>query len=123
MNQKIMLIDDSLDMRVLMRILLESEGYLVEEAVDGKQALKRIVTESVPDLIFLDYNMPNMNGPQFIAAFKKKLPKIFSKVPVIMSTGLEAEDAADAFATEVVNKQRCVEDLVKLARKYLKKSK
>ena len=115
-----MLIDDSQDMRSLMRLLLESEGYEVEEANDGKQALKKLAKSSAPNLIFLDYHMPVMNGPEFVLAFEKKHPDIFSRVPVILLTALDSVDVSKTHATEVVNKKQSVDQLVVLAQKYLK---
>ncbi len=121
MRQKILLIDDSIDMRVLMRMLLESEGYEIDEACDGKQALLKIDKEKSPDLIFLDHNMPVMDGPAFVKAFERKHPKLFSTTPVIMLTGRDTDDVSKTHATEVINKQHGIDDLIKLTAKYLLK--
>lgn len=116
-----MIVDDSKDMRVLMRLLLEFEGYEIHEADDGKQALQKITKDKfVPDLIFLDHNMPVMNGPEFVDVFEKKYPDIFSRVPVIMLTAMEPQDVAEVHVTEIVNKIQGVHHLLQLANKYLK---
>lgn len=120
MAQKILLVDDSKDMRVLMKMLFESEGYDIQEADNGKQALSQLTNNSIPDLIFLDHNMPVMNGPDFVKEFETKFPKLFAKVPVIMLTALDSDEIAEVHATEIVNKIQGIEYLLKLAAKYLK---
>jgi CheY-like chemotaxis protein len=119
MSQKILVIDDSKDMRVLLSLLLKPEGYEVAEACDGKQALKMLKTETAPDLIFLDHNMSVMDGPEFLEILEKKFPKIFATVPVIMLTGMESEKITASRATEVVAKQAGIEPLLRLVAKYL----
>lgn len=119
MSQKILVIDDNKDMRVLMSLLLKPEGYEVAEACDGKQALKMLKTEPAPDLIFLDHEMSVMNGPEFLEVLEKKFPKIYASVPVIMLTGMEADKVSGIRATEVVAKQAGIEPLLQLVAKYL----
>jgi two-component system phosphate regulon response regulator PhoB len=57
----ILIVDDLLTLRQSVRILLERQGYAVEEAADGREALQKIA-ESRPDLVLLDVMMPGMNG-------------------------------------------------------------
>jgi len=57
----ILIVDDLLTLRQSVRILLEGQGYTVEEAADGREALQKIA-ESSPDLMLLDLMMPGMNG-------------------------------------------------------------
>ena len=120
MSQKILLVDDSEDMRILLRMLFESEGYEIDEANNGKQALAQLTGNSIPDLIFLDHNMPVMSGPEFVKELETKFPKIFARVPIVMLTALDTDEAAGVHATETVNKSQGVEYLLKLAAKYLK---
>ena len=57
----ILLIDDQMIIRRGFKAILEAEGYCVQEARDGEQALE-LLKKSIPDLILLDVVMPKMNG-------------------------------------------------------------
>ena len=59
--KKILVVDDEMELVQLYRIVLESEGYNVHGAYNGKQAL-RLVDEEEPNLILLDVMMPGMDG-------------------------------------------------------------
>ena len=61
----ILVVDDDQQIRAWLRQILESKGYEVEEASDGKEAL--VICERVkPALVVLDIFMPNMDGLEFI---------------------------------------------------------
>ncbi len=83
---KVLLVDDSATMRKIVRRKIKEVGFVVDEFVeagDGKQALKMVINDSV-NLIFLDWNMPVMNGLEFIQTLRSlSLPK---RIPVIMVT-------------------------------------
>jgi CheY-like chemotaxis protein len=93
--KKILLIDDDSDDRELFQMALTELGTSFEliEANDGKEALEMILNDifTVPDIIFLDLNMPRINGKQFLPAIKK-IP-IYQHVPVIIYT--TSSDIAD----------------------------
>lgn len=83
---KILIVDDSKTMRSIVKNCLATLGYSdVEEACDGRDALSK-ATACSPGLILLDWNMPNMNGLEFLKAFRGQ----GAKTPVIMVT-TEAE--------------------------------
>ncbi|MCM8813101.1 MAG: response regulator [Candidatus Omnitrophica bacterium] len=84
LRQKILLIDDEPDIRDVLKITLESEGFDVFEAVDGIDGLEK-VHKVVPDLVILDYAMPRMDGHQVCATLKKDI--LLRHLPVIMLTG------------------------------------
>jgi len=60
-GKRILVVDDEPGVRDILRINLEGEGYVVEEAGDGLEALEHL-QESAPDLIILDMMMPRLNG-------------------------------------------------------------
>jgi len=85
---KILLVDDSKTMRNIQKGILSQMGYTeIEEATDGLDALSK-VGGFTPDLILLDWNMPNMDGLTFAKEYRCK----GNKTPIIMVT-TEAEKA------------------------------
>lgn len=58
---RILITDDEKNIRLMLRIALEQEGYVVEEAADGAEALEAIA-RCLPDLLMLDLNMPVLDG-------------------------------------------------------------
>ena len=69
---KFLVVDDSKTMRMIVKRTLRQAGYGdhdVVEAVNGKDALDKVAAEH-PDLILCDWNMPEMNGLEFLQALK-----------------------------------------------------
>jgi two-component system, OmpR family, response regulator ResD len=77
---KILIVDDEFEMRQLLRLYLQQEGFLVEEAENGREALEKIVTSKY-HLMILDVMMPLMDGWQTLEQVRKN-----SDLPVIMLT-------------------------------------
>jgi two-component system chemotaxis response regulator CheY len=67
-----LVIDDSRTMRIVLRRQLEQLGYAVLEAADGQQALEVLEAhgDSLPVLATVDWNMPVMNGLEFVKAVR-----------------------------------------------------
>lgn len=78
----ILVVDDEKNLTLAMRRLLSAEGYKAETAGSGDEALAA-VKETAFDVIFLDVNMPDMNGLEVF----KKLKKVAPKSSVVMITG------------------------------------
>jgi DNA-binding response OmpR family regulator len=85
MARKILVVDDTRNVQVLLSDFLSSQDYDVLSASDGREALE-VARESSPDLILLDIMMPNMDGYQFIGQLRRA-----SAVPVIMITAKQQE--------------------------------
>lgn len=83
MAKTIMIVDDSASMRQVIGIALRDAGYDLIEAVDGKDALKKLDGVKI-HLIVSDINMPNMDGITFVKEVKQ-LPK-YKFTPIIMLT-------------------------------------
>ncbi|TCT23023.1 response regulator [Thiobaca trueperi] len=66
MSKTIMIVDDSSTMVWSLKTTLEMNGFVVETASDGVQALTRLKGGVKPDLIITDINMPNMGGLELI---------------------------------------------------------
>lgn len=64
-----LVVDDSRVIRTVARRIMEDMQYTVVEAEDGMSAL-RSVREKMPDLIFLDWNLPTMKGVEFVKSVR-----------------------------------------------------
>ncbi len=80
---KVMIIDDSKTIRRTAETLLKKEGCDVITATDGFEALSKI-TDSRPDIIFIDIMMPRLDGYQTCALIKRN--KSYKDTPVILLT-------------------------------------
>ncbi|MEQ8963761.1 MAG: adenylate/guanylate cyclase domain-containing protein [Coleofasciculus sp. C2-GNP5-27] len=108
-NQKpspqVLIVDDEETQRLLMRRVIEKEGYQILEASDGLDCL-RTCKKTSPDIILLDAMMPVMDGFACCQQLKKN-PKM-GQVPVLMITALEdkksVNQAFEAGATDYVTK-------------------
>ena len=80
MSQKILVVDDELDIVKVVRAYLEQSGFRVITASDGQQALAMFRHEQ-PDLIVLDLNLPKMDGLDVCRTIRRE-----SNVPIIMLT-------------------------------------
>jgi CheY-like chemotaxis protein len=83
-GKTILVVDDQADIRESLRDALEDEGYRVELAVNGKDALDRLPHLTPPCAVILDIVMPVMNGTEFYAAMQAN-PK-YAEIPVVVST-------------------------------------
>ena len=100
-----LVVDDSRVIRTVARRILENLSYSVEEAEDGMAGL-RACHEKMPDLIFLDWNLPTMKGMEFIKSVRGQQG---GARPVILfctteSDPTEIAGAMAAGATEYVMK-------------------
>lgn len=78
---RVMVVDDSKTIRRTAETLLRKEGFEVVTAVDGFEALGKIV-DYQPDIVFLDIMMPRLDGYQTCALIKHHQP--FKNTPVVM---------------------------------------
>lgn len=94
--ETVLIIDDELLVRKVTESSLKKMGFTVYQAIDGTDGLEKI-HELKPDLIILDYMMPDLTGLE-VAEEIQKHPEI-SKIPIIMMSGkAEAEDVENAKA-------------------------
>jgi DNA-binding response OmpR family regulator len=85
MARKILVVDDTHNVQVMLRDFLSGQDFEVLEAYDGREALE-VVGDASPDLILLDIMMPTMDGYQFITQLRRS-----SSTPVIMITAKQQE--------------------------------
>jgi len=82
-SPKILYIEDNPENRLLVRRILEAEGYNVVEAVDGPSGLD-LAAASPPDLILLDINLPEMDGYELVGRLRQ-IPGL-ANTPIIALT-------------------------------------
>ena len=119
-QKTVFLIEDDLDLRESLRDLLEMEGYGVEQASDGQEALEKLADRaSMPHLILLDWMMPRMDGAQFCAA-KKSVPLI-DAIPIVLLTadGRVSEKVTQTGASTGIAKPVDIEILLSAIQKFI----
>jgi two-component system, NtrC family, response regulator AtoC len=80
-QRHILVVDDEPLVRYTVHMLLADDGYIVDEAESGAEALAKFEPGKF-DMVFTDYCMPEMKGDQLAAAIKRRSPK----QPVVMIT-------------------------------------
>ena len=85
MGHKILIADDEPEIRSLLRLYLENEGYTVIEAEDGRKALE-LAGKEKPDLCLLDIMMPNVDGYHVLSQLRKE-----SNIPVVIISAKDAD--------------------------------
>lgn len=80
---KVMIVDDSLAFRRLLRRILETTGYIVEECADGKDAIAKY-SQVRPDVLIMDITMPEMEGHIAVDVIRRNHPD----ARVVMVTAL-----------------------------------
>ena len=108
----ILVVDDSMDSRFLVEIILQEAGYQIQSADNGYSALAR-VEESTPDLMVLDLMMPGINGYEVIQALREG--DRFPYIPVLIMTAchrLEWIEEAHVKADGLIHKPIDVDDLL-----------
>jgi two-component system chemotaxis response regulator CheY len=91
--KQILTVDDSASIRQMVSFTLTKTGYVVTEAVDGRDGLSQCGRQKF-DLIITDLNMPNLDGIQMIAAIRK-LPG-YAFTPILMLTTESQVEKKDA---------------------------
>jgi DNA-binding response OmpR family regulator len=92
-DRRILIVEDHPTMREAMRLVLEGEGFAIEEAADGEAALAAIHA-SPPDLLFLDLNIPGTSGTGVLEAVRAE--PAYADVRVIVVTAAGEESRAEA---------------------------
>ena len=120
MSQTILVVDDEANLREMVRLYLEREGFRVVEAASGRDALFTARYEK-PDLVLLDLMMPEMGGFDFIRHFTRE-----SDAPIIVLTAkLEESDKViglELGADDYVTKPFGIQELVARVRAVLRRA-
>lgn len=113
-KKRILVVEDDANIRDVLKLALEFEGYEVTSARNGKEGLE-LLAQTNPGLILLDLMMPVMNGWEFVDHLKKE--HLFQKYPVIIVSAY-SERAKDIDCKDFVLKPLELEDLLESVKKH-----
>ncbi|HHW13354.1 MAG TPA: response regulator [Firmicutes bacterium] len=117
---KILVVDDEVQIRKLLRVALSAHGYAVEEAATGEEGLNRAALTH-PDLMILDLGLPDLDGTEVVRRLRE-----WSPLPVIVLSVRETEPdkiaALDAGADDYVTKPFGMGELLARLRVALRRS-
>ena len=83
-RMRVLIVDDSRAMRGILRRMLSSLGFIVAEASNGREAFDRLLAGETADLVLVDWNMPELNGYDFIVAVRSD--PMFNRLRLMMVT-------------------------------------
>ncbi len=90
----ILVVDDNLDIRNLLSMILEKEGYTVIHGVDGREGLEKII-QNIPNLVLLDVMMPGFSGLEVLAAVRENKKREINSIPICMITAKSSVEDVD----------------------------
>jgi len=96
-GKRILVVDDASLVRRFYRDALERAGFEVDEALNGVEALEKVLGESY-DLVIVDVNMPQMDGITFLKTLRRQSAAASSLPSLVISTEAARQDAAAARA-------------------------
>ncbi len=101
-----LVVDDAKAMRSILSGMVQALGFEAFDAEDGQDALQILKSIGAIDLILVDWNMPNMNGLEFVKAIREIDVYADTKIMMVsMETGMDhVNEALDAGADEYVMK-------------------
>ncbi len=103
---RVLIVDDSKTMRLIVGKILKECGYETQEAGNGKEALEILEKDPSFSFVMADWNMPEMNGYDMVCAIKKD--ERFKNLPIIMVTteteAANVQKAIEAGASDFVTK-------------------
>ena len=123
MKKRIIIVEDFNTSRQIIKKTLEKMGYTVDEAEDGREALKYFDGRKI-DLVITDYNMPNMNGVELVKYIREK--EKYRYIPVLMlstETNIDKQNKAkDAKITGWVQKPFEIKNFSMIVEKVLQQN-
>ena len=90
-GRTVVLVDDAADVRMLLQVLLELDGFAVTATADGPAGLAAVRAER-PDVVLLDVQLPGMDGTEVLRQLRADPPT--ADLPVVLLTGSPEQDTA-----------------------------
>jgi two-component system chemotaxis response regulator CheY len=95
---KALIVDDSRAMRTIIGMILKGIGFEILEASNGKEGIERLSARDLPSIALVDWNMPEMNGLEFVKAVRSRGE--FDPMRIMMvTTETEMNRMAEAIAS------------------------
>jgi len=114
-GKRILVVDDANLIRRFYRDALERAGFEVDEALNGVEALEKVLSKTY-DLAIVDVNMPQMDGLTFLKVLRRQASAVPALPALVISTEAAAQDAAAAraaganfYLVKPVSQERLVE--------------
>lgn len=121
-RQSILMVEDDEHIAYILRFLLERNGFAVEQAADGRQALARLA-QPPPDLVLMDIMLPYHDGLELLE--RLRADPAWRSVPVLMLTAKAREadivQALDLGANDYVTKPFQPEEVLARVRRVLRR--
>ncbi len=117
---RILVVDDDDSIRTVLKAILEDEGYIIDLAKNGKEAIEK------SNIIFynmalIDFKLPDMDGTELLGAMKETTPKMIKIIITGYPTLQNAVNAVNEHADGYIIKPLKMENLLKTIKKHLKK--
>ena len=116
-RKSVLVIDDNDDLLALLRTVLEIDDYEVFTAHGASEALKTLSEISKPDLIFLDVQMDDVTGPDFLLTLEEKMPAVVKEVPVVFLTGWD--EVPKSKAVGFIRKPIDIDSFLKATQRFI----
>jgi CheY-like chemotaxis protein len=117
--RRILVVEDDDDIRETLREVLIAEGYEVDEARDGVEALLQLQNGEHASLVLLDMMMPRMDGETFLVSLRRR-PELAGVHVVVISGNTRARDRARELAAEAcLVKPFEIDDLLGVVHRYV----
>ena len=110
---KILIVDDAPDFCESLALLLNAEGYDCKVAANGKEAIE-LLPKHPPDLVIIDWEMPIMNGGEFLK--NRILHRELQGVPVIVASARDVSSTAKNLGATFLQKPFSFESLLPLVK-------
>ena len=94
---RVLVVDDSSLVRLYYRNILAEAGFEVEEAINGIEAMEKVLAQAF-DLLIVDVNMPRMDGFSFLRALRASAQDAASLPALVITTEAGKQDREDARA-------------------------
>jgi len=122
---KIIIVDDIFINRLLIAEIVKSQGHIIIEAENGRQAIELLKKDPAVDMVLMDIEMPVMNGIEATRYIRESMPPPVNKIPVIALTAhnpkLFFEDYNDVGFNQLLTKPYSIEKMVKVIDEFKKK--
>ncbi len=119
-TKKVLVVEDNVDWRDLLTMIIRRSGYEVVIASTGNEAIRQ-ASRANPDLILMDLGLPEISGDEATAHIKTD--PATQHIPVVIQTafgsGPNAKRAIEAGAAEIMHKPISITDIQKILSKYL----